>query len=359
LDMSEKTCRPLSVFSGVWNTGHCQGIAVDEKNQWVYYSFTTALVKTDLQGNLLGTVTGLLGHLGCIALNPADGKVYGSLEYKNDAIGKGILNHLGSKQTIEDAFFIVSFQGEKITREGMDAARDGVMKAVYLKEVVGDYLADVTLEDGRTAAHRYGCSGIDGVTFGPVPGSKKDSRWDLWVAYGIYGDVQRPDNDYQVLLRYDISHWDEYAAPLVQENMHHQGPEAPDGKYFLFTGNTTYGVQNLEYDPFTGHYLLAVYRGQKDGYPNAPMYVMDGGRAPQKEVLKGLGGEEGDVLYLAEMGQPHPSGVYSFPYDKGQTGLCALGDGEYYVSYDENLKDGWSAELKLCRWDGERPLAEE
>ena len=70
---------PREIYSGVWQGGHCQGIAVDREKGWVYYSFTTMLVKTDLQGNTLGTVKGLLGHLGCIAMGP-DGQVYGSLE---------------------------------------------------------------------------------------------------------------------------------------------------------------------------------------------------------------------------------------------------------------------------------------
>ena len=58
---------PLEIDSGRWNYGHCQGIAVDGKREYIYYSFTTALIKTDLEGNVVGTVTGLLGHLGCIA----------------------------------------------------------------------------------------------------------------------------------------------------------------------------------------------------------------------------------------------------------------------------------------------------
>ena len=58
---------PKNIYSGRWGYGHCQGIAVDAKREYMYYSFTTALVKTDMQGNLIGTCTGLLGHLGCIA----------------------------------------------------------------------------------------------------------------------------------------------------------------------------------------------------------------------------------------------------------------------------------------------------
>ena len=82
---------PKSIFSGDYRTGHCQGIAVDTKKRVIYYSFTTQLVKTDFDGNFLGSVGGLLGHLGCIQFRASDGLVYGSLEYKNDAIGRGIL----------------------------------------------------------------------------------------------------------------------------------------------------------------------------------------------------------------------------------------------------------------------------
>ena len=51
----EKSALPKEIYSGVWNSGHCQGIAVDTKGEYIYYAFTTTLVKTDLQGNLIGS----------------------------------------------------------------------------------------------------------------------------------------------------------------------------------------------------------------------------------------------------------------------------------------------------------------
>lgn len=74
-----------------------QGIAVDLKNGYMYFSFTTELLKTDLQGKLIGSVKGMTGHLGCLTVNPEDGRVYGSLEYKNDEIGRGILRQLNKE----------------------------------------------------------------------------------------------------------------------------------------------------------------------------------------------------------------------------------------------------------------------
>ena len=121
------------------DTGHIQGIAVDRDRKCMYASFTTSFIQTDMNGNIVGSVTGLCGHLGCIAYNDDDGKVYGSLEYKHDVIGKKILERVSGQQNldidVEDGFYIVSFDVEKIDRVGMDAETDGVMSAVYLPEI--------------------------------------------------------------------------------------------------------------------------------------------------------------------------------------------------------------------------------
>ena len=338
---------PRDIFSGCWNTGHCQGIAVDLTRGCVYYSFTTALVKTDLSGRLIGSVRGLIGHLGCIAFNRADGRVYGSLEYKNDAIGRGILKMLGRDAAVEDAFYMAVFDGDKIDRPDMDACGDGVMTAVYLKEVVDDFNAE---------GHRLGCSGIDGTTFGPIPGSA-DGKTYLFVAYGVYADESRNDNDHQVLLCYDTTDWARYERPLSQEAMHHSGPAAPDHKFFALTGNTTYGVQNLEYDPFTGCFLMAVYRGKKPAFPNRPLYIIDGAKAPVTAPLRGLEPQTGETLSLLQKGLPHESGIWGWDFPLGSTGLCALGNGCCYVSHDGKGEDGWFTHVKLYRWDGVSPLS--
>ena len=71
-------------------TGHIQGIAIDTERKYMYCSFTTCLLKLDMDGNIVGSVKGLAGHLGCIAFNDEDGRVYGSLEYKHDCIGQDL-----------------------------------------------------------------------------------------------------------------------------------------------------------------------------------------------------------------------------------------------------------------------------
>lgn len=325
---------PKSLYSGIWTDGaHCQGIALDRKNGWMYYSFTTLLVKTDLQGRVLGSVGGLTGHLGCISFCEEDGCVYGSLEYKDDVIGRGIRKMLGSDAHCQDAFYITLFEGAKIDRLGMDATTDSVMRAVYLPDVVADYTAQVCLPDGSVVPHRYGCSGIDGTAIGPLFGAVEGENV-LTVAYGIYSDLQRSDNDDQVLLSYSLADLRKAAQPLSQEAMHHSAAQ-PIARTFAHTGNTTYGIQNLEYDPYTQSYLAAVYPGKKPQYDNDPLFAFDATAKPVDAHVP----------------------VRGFPYVYGATGLIALGEGYYYVSYDQAEGGGWSTTVRLCRWDGTTPLS--
>ena len=57
---------PRQIYSGEQGPFHVQGIAVDLDRGYMYFSFTTTLLKTNMQGNLLGSVEGMTGHLGCM-----------------------------------------------------------------------------------------------------------------------------------------------------------------------------------------------------------------------------------------------------------------------------------------------------
>ncbi len=351
---------PRSIFSGTQGPFHVQGIAVDLQNGYIYFSFTTELLKTDLNGKLIGSVVGMTGHLGCLTTNPADGRIYGSLEYKNDEIGQGILRSLQADNSpVEErpsGFYIAIFDGDRITRPGMNAETDGVMSTVYLGEVVEDYYG-TTRNGGREVEHRFGCSGIDGVAFGPAFGKPKSHKNYLNVAYGIYGDTTRTDNDYQVILSYDVSDWDRYEQVLTQQAPHHSGPSAPLHKYFVRTGNTSYGIQNLAYDPSSNRWLAAVYRGHKSSYPNYSLFAIDGTKPARKAWLEGFDTPtRGEVLSLCEEGlQDSVSGIRGWHVDYGTTGLCALGDGYWYISHPDNGSDGkhHSSTLYLYRWTGQ------
>ena len=311
---------PRSITVSAGHTGsHLQGIAYDPQAQHLYLSFTTCLLKADLTGHVLTRVDGIVGHLGCIAWNAKERRVYASLEYKKDAIGRGIFQNLGiSGEDVRDGFYMARFDADAMTRPHMDAA-DGVMDAVYLQEVYADYTAP---------NHRYGCSGIDGCTF------TDDSR--LYVAYGIYSDVSRRDNDAQVLLCYDVSAWDTLARPLDQHAMHRSGPAAADGKHFLHTGNTTYGIQNLEYDADLGAMIAAVYSGKKPAFPNYDLFFIDS-----------------ETLSLTDFAghSDHRFCGSHFPY--GTEGLCSLGSGYFYIGRDVKQGNAHSALVELYRFDAE------
>jgi len=166
------------------------------------------------------------------------------------------------------------------------------------------------------------------------------------VAYGIYSELDRSDNDYQVLLSYKPEQLKPHEALLTAENIHTSGPEACDQRYFVYTGNTNWGIQNLEYDSYTGNIFAAVYKGQKPQFPNYPMFVIKGSQAPVVKELVGYGGEKGKVLELVGDG-------VEFPY--GSTGIISLGDGRFYFSEDYyNAEDkAHGSEICLYQYTGE------
>lgn len=315
----------MELFSGWWPEGHVQGIAVDQEKGYVYFSFTTILLKTDLQGRAVGSVKGLAGHLGCIDFDPKRRRVYGSLELKHDVIGKGIIDRTGWDPNAEDNFYLVSFDADAIDRMDMDALRDGVMKAVWLADPVKDYKQTDPVSGEK---HTYGCSGIDGTAIGPVFGGGEEK---LMIAYGIYSQVDRQDNDHQVILQYDPAVVDEYAQPLDQEAPHHSGPTQAEQRYFLYTGNTRFGVQNLAYDPYSKLWYVCVYRGEKPAFGNFPMYFIDGTKPPVPTMLRGRE-EEGLLLSLAPVGQQDAMGVWGLEFPYGSTGVAPVGDGTVWFS---------------------------
>ncbi len=350
---------PQPLFTGVWGEHHIQGIAVDRKNSLIYYSFTTKLVKATLQGEILGYVTGLVGHLGCIAFCEEDGCVYASLEYKNDIIGSDIRNAENAAEHSRDGFYIARFDVDKIDRMNISAEDSGVMRCAYLSEVVSDYQGTGINAAREIVEHRYGCSGIDGITFGPIPGSKNRQERYLYIAYGVYSDVTRNDNDHQILLCFDPKDIRNSARPLSQKDMHTSGPAAPLHKYFVYTGNTAYGVQNLEYDPYTHAFFMAVYWGEKKEFPNYTLFMVDAAVPARTDTLRGLG-ETGELLQLTTDGKlDEKTGLYGWYFPHGSTGLCSLGNGEWLISENRETTAGQCGYIFRYVWNRKYPFLTE
>ncbi|WBY06651.1 hypothetical protein PIB19_13965 [Sphingomonas sp. 7/4-4] len=343
---------PRTQNGGTWDSGHVQGIAVDVQGGYIYYSFTNLLAKYDFSGKLVGTLVGWTGHLGDLDFNPADGKLYGSLEYKKDK-----------------AFYIAVIDVRGLDRIGVEASRTAIFRTVYLPEVARDYSADLDGDgkfDGDVAAtpdHRYGCSGIDGVAFGPAFGRSDGKRY-LTVAYGIYGNTGRADNDHQVLLQYDVADWGRYASPLTEAAPHRRGPATARGKYFVRTGNTQYGVQNLSYDETLQRWFLGVYPGKKPSFPNYLLFAVDAREKPVRADLVGVPGpggkgwEQGMLLGLAQDGLKDPATGIRGWNQKADVGSQPVGQGLFYFSVNSGGKGRQSADLTLMRWTGnpEKPF---
>lgn len=332
------------------SSSHVQGIAVDLINGYIYFSFTTKLIKTDLYGRIIGSVRGFSCHLGCLELDRNTGKLYASVEYKDDAIGQNISGSEALKR--ENTFYIGIFDTEKITTTNIDAETGGVFTTVYLPEVVSWY-DNPTVNNGTQYDHVYGCSGVDGIAIGPQFG-KTDGENFLCIALGIYKDTKRTDNDYQVLLQYRLADLGKYAQPLDQSTPHHSGPEKASNQYFVYTGNTNYGTQNLEYDPYTHHWFIAAYKGSKSTFPNYPLFAIDGTVAAQMQPLKGFVPQQnGLVLTLATDGICHTaSGVYGWNQNVGSVGIESLGNGYFYIASQGSSNGLQVCTIKLYQWTG-------
>ena len=292
---------------------HIQGLALDKKEKCLYCSFTSAFFKCDLEGNVIGSVTGINGHLGAMTYEPKSKKVYASLEIKDDEIGRGVSDALGAERHEKAAsrFYIAEIDVRKIDR--LEVPFEEAMTLHPIEEVAKDYLDTVEV-NGVTLEHKYGCSGMDGVAIAPGFGAKGKEKF-LYVAYGVYGDTTRVDNDYNILLCFKM---DDLAKPVH--------------KYFVKTGNTRYGVQNMTYDADSERLYLAVYKGSKSQYPNYSLFSLDIHQKPFMGKLENVPYEENEVEQVSVT-----EGSF---FKWGSTGLYSFGDGRWYISKN-GKKDGY------------------
>ncbi len=343
---------PRKIYVGRQSDFHVQGIALDDKKEYMYYSFTDKIVKTDLQGNVIGSISGFAGHIGCIAFNDEDKKVYASLEYKHDDIGQSLIDGSDKEITVDDGFYVAIFDVDKIVEGDYDISEyPDMIKTVYLSEVFKDYKGTGKDLNTDTVEHKYGCSGIDGLCFAPLPGGNKRDLF-LYVAYGIYSDVNRDDNDHQVILCYDMDSFSDYAQSFDQDSMHLSGPETYEHKFFVYTGNTRYGVQNMTYNKEENCLMLSVYSGRKKIFENYDLFAVDMTKKPVESELTGLD-ETGYILTLKTHTTAEDKTVNGWRSELGQCGMCCVGYNYFYLAESKLINGMYSADVKLFRFDEE------
>ena len=300
---------------------HVQGVAVDTVGRCFYLSFTTSLVKCDYSGNVLASIDSINGHLGALCFDAASRRVYATLEHKDDEIGRGIAERLGAEA--------YSREGSRFYIASCDASLEGGLTLYEVDEARDDYKT------------RYGCSGIDGITIAPKIGSSPGKPC-LYVAYGIYGDISRSDNDNQILLEYRLDRFKGGRSPR------------PSARYFIYTGNTNYGVQNLCYDAATGCIFMAAYAGSKPEFPNYSLFAVPVAQKPVKQVPAGLSGCKQLTLGLWQQGLlSSVKGIRGWRFSDAATGFCTLGNGTWYVATPKKLLGKrQTATVRRLRWKG-------
>ena len=337
---------PDHVYSGEYDLYHVQGICFDEDNQYLYYTFTNIFVKTDVYGNLIGTMTGYPGHLGDCTFNERDGRVYASLTLSN-----GEYDWYG-----EDMYYIAIIDVDKINEAGMSYETENLMKVVQLSNVAA-YAKEDTDGDG-IADGKFGIDGIDGCEMGPKFGVS-DGKEYLTVSACIPKNLARTDNDYQVLWQYDITGWwSKVAKPLDTQNLPAQ-TVTPDGEYFLLTGNGEYGIQDIAYDEYTKCWYFVTYEILRPNYAaDAFCFVVAAESAPVSGTLTGQPDQtQGMLLSTVKNGLNNGlNDIYYYNFWEACTGLVSLGNGYFYVSESGTNASGKQfTNVYKYKWTGEAP----
>ena len=234
---------------------HMQGFT--SGNGFMYWSFTDSLVKTNLKGTMRAQVEVRGGHLG--GLDYFDGRIYASF------LGNALPGHAWEDWT---AFKIYVFDADDLH----------LIKSINL-DICDEYKSIAC-----TPSDTRGFQAIDGVAIAPDPVTG-DER--MFVACALYTG-EKYDN--QIILEFTLN------GDYITE-------------YHIKTGNTVYGIQNLDHDRTTGEFWFTTYGGSEPYQPRETLYCV----------------------------KPDLSGVsrkyrFSTPY-----GFECIGNGEYYCSLQSGV----------------------
>ena len=208
---------------------HMQGFT--SGGGFVYFSFTDSLVKTTPAGTVKCQTEVHGGHLGDI--DYYDGKIYGSF------LGNALPGHAWDDWT---CFKICVFDASDLR----------------LRDVIHMDVCDEYKRVSGTPADTRGFSGIDGVAFGKEPGT---GARKMFVACATITGERYAD---QILLQ------------CTTEGRYER-------EYRIPTGNTVYGIQNLDYDEESGEFWFSTYGKSAPYQPEETLYrlgpALDGVKA--------------------------------------------------------------------------------
>lgn len=257
-------------YIGVRNQNlHMQGFTSGKG--FMYWSFTDCIVKTTISGTMRCQTEIKGGHLGCI--DYYDGKIYGS--YLGNALPGKVWNDWSS-------FKVYVFDADDLH----------VIDIINMD--ICDYYKSISCFDNDTR----GFQGIDGIAIGKDPATKERK---LFAACALYSNEKY---DHQIILQCSL-----------------------DGKYekeyHFKTGNTVFGIQNLDYDETTGKLWFSTYG------PSEPYQA--------KETLYCTNAELTDI---------DKKFVYSSPY-----GFECIGNGKFYCSVNIGKPGNHNGYAYICDED--------
>lgn len=230
---------------------HLQGFTSDPERKYLYWSFTDSVVKTTFASTMIAQVHVSGGHLGDIDYH--NGKLYASF------LGEPMPGHVWDDWS---SFKIYVFDAETL----------------QLERIIPLPICDQLKAQAGKPGDEYGFNAIDGVTFG----ADLDGNEKMFAACALRDGEQYR---HQILLQLSLN--GEY------ERMH-----------LIETGNTVFGIQNLDYDATTGEFWFSTYSASKPYQPQETLYCI----APDLKTVR-------------------ESFCYSSPY-----GFECQGNGQYLAS---------------------------
>ena len=346
---------------GVGTNNHVQGVATNLFGDIFYYSFTDRLVVQKSNGEFVGSVVGIPGHMGDLAYNPEDGRVYVSYMM----ITTSDMEHQTEARELKNAYVLI-FDVEKIER--MNMSPEGIVTCVYVGEKIQE-LANTpghdygTKYDDLNLGGKYGIvNGIGNLAIGPAFGEDDGKKYVTCVlsqpanalrsASGVFA-YDREDNDYFVIVQFDISDWKHYEVPYSQLESAY-GPKDFDKIYFYYAGQHDYGVQVITYDAYQNMYILTTYSLKNSSlqgatqFPNYSVYYLDAGKSDTGNLI-GNGEEVGQIVTEKFGKLDDETGIRGWLvwYD---VGLISLGDGYYYRA-ENYTEDSAACRLVLCAFN--------
>lgn len=245
---------------------HLQGFS--SGGGYMYWSFTDSLVKTTLNGTMRAQVQIYGGHLGDCDYH--DGKIYAS--YMKNALP-------GHEWGDWEGFCIYVF----------DAVDLHIIDIYDLK--ICDEYKKMAGKDGDVRGFR----GIDGVTFAPDPVTGETK---MFVACAV---ITGEKYSSQIILQ------------LTTDGVY-------ETEYYVPTGNTVFGIQNLDYDSDAHEFWFSTYGGPEPYMPKETLFCVSG---DFKRILRKY--------------------QFSTPY-----GIDCLGGGEFYASIQYGVNGDRGGLAYLC-----------